>query len=105
MGLHSVMLRQGRFLRASGAFGSSINGVRKGAESMQRAIVAYRTDEERHSVALLECGHSQHVRHHPPMTSRPWVLTEAGRNSRLGMFLNCVLCDRAVERDTTPVAG
>lgn len=62
---------------------------------MQRSIVSYRQDEEDHWVAVLDCGHAQHVRHHPPMASRPWVLTEAGRESRVGMLLNCVLCDRA----------
>ncbi len=61
---------------------------------MQRPITAYRQDEENHWVALLDCGHPQHVRHNPPQVSRPWVLTEAGRASHLGMMLNCVRCER-----------
>lgn len=60
---------------------------------MQRRIVGYHRDEEQHWVAELECGHNQHVRHDPPLVSRPWVLTEEGRKSRLGVPLNCVLCD------------
>jgi hypothetical protein len=33
------------------------------------------------------------VRHQPPMTSRPWVLTEAGRRGHLGTELNCKRCE------------
>ena len=42
----------------------------------------------------------QHVRHEPPLVSRPWVLTEAGRSSHLGTTLACRLCgDAAGPRD------
>jgi hypothetical protein len=44
-------------------------------------------------VAELECGHSQHVRHQPPWEERPWVVTPEGRDSRLGILLNCVKCE------------
>jgi hypothetical protein len=40
---------------------------------MERRIVGFHQDDERHWVAELECGHNQHVRHHPPWTVRPWV--------------------------------
>jgi hypothetical protein len=58
-----------------------------------RRIVGYHVDDENHWVADLECGHSQHVRHEPPLMQRPWVLTESGRRSHLGTELQCVLCD------------
>ena len=61
---------------------------------MQRSITGFRTDEEGHWVALLDCGHPQHVRHDPPLVERPWVLTAEGRSSRLGERLDCVRCDR-----------
>ncbi len=61
---------------------------------MQRAITGFRWDEAGDPVAELACGHGQHVRHQPPMMSRPWVLTEEGRASRLGVPLECVRCDR-----------
>lgn len=61
---------------------------------MQRAITGFRVDEAGDPVAVLACGHGQHVRHKPPMTSRPWVLTEEGRASKLGALLGCVRCDR-----------
>lgn len=61
---------------------------------MQRPIRAFRVDDVGDPVAVLSCGHGQHVRHKPPMTSRPWVLTEEGRASRLGAMLDCVRCDR-----------
>lgn len=66
-----------------------------------RRIVGYHQDEERHWVADLECGHTQHVRHEPPLQSRPWVLTEAGRASRLGMTLDCLLCDEEAAARST----
>lgn len=57
-----------------------------------RRITGFHTDEEGHWVAELECGHGQHVRHDPPMVTRPWVLTPEGRASRLGAVLQCVRC-------------
>ena len=47
----------------------------------QQCIVGYHTGDENHWVAELDCGHFQHVRHDPPVVSRPWVLTQAGRTS------------------------
>lgn len=60
---------------------------------MQQAIIGYHRDDEGHWVADLRCGHGQHVRHQPPMTSRPWVLTEEGRRAFLGTELNCKKCE------------
>jgi len=61
---------------------------------MQRAMRAFRQDAEGHWVAELSCGHRQHVRHQPPFTLRPWVLTEQGRAERVGLCLECAACDR-----------
>jgi tellurite resistance-related uncharacterized protein len=61
---------------------------------MQRRIVEFGQDEIGDWVALLDCGHRQHVRHNPPFTNRPWVETEAGRGEQLGQELACPLCDR-----------
>ena len=66
---------------------------------MKQAIVGYHLDEEDHWVAELECGHNQHVRHNPPLVSRPWVATESGRESMLGYRLNCVKCDQDLPVD------
>ncbi len=46
-----------------------------------------------HWVAKLECGHNQHVRHDPPWMVREWVVTDEGRKTRLGIELNCIICD------------
>ncbi|MFS1525088.1 DUF3565 domain-containing protein [Microbulbifer sp. 2304DJ12-6] len=67
---------------------------------MQQPIAGYHLDEEDHWVAELACGHCQHVRHNPPWTNRPWVITEAGRASRLGIQLNCRKCDAGLPPDT-----
>jgi tellurite resistance-related uncharacterized protein len=62
---------------------------------MQRSIAGWRSDEQGDWVALLDCGHRQHVRHRPPFFDRPWVEQAAGRAARLGTPLDCPLCDRA----------
>jgi hypothetical protein len=61
---------------------------------MQRAIVGFHLDEHGDWVADLECGHRQHVRHHPPFVNRPWVVTAEGRRSKLGVKLECLLCEQ-----------
>ena len=60
---------------------------------MQQSIVGYHQDEEGDWVADLACGHGQHVRHRPPFTSRPWVLTVEGRERYRGTPLNCKKCE------------
>ena len=57
-----------------------------------RAIVGFIVDDEGHWVAMLSCGHGQHVRHEPPLQSRPWVLSAEGRASRMGTTLPCMRC-------------
>lgn len=64
-----------------------------GVIHMNRKIVGFGVDEVGDTVAQLDCGHGQHVRHNPPLSEREWVLTENGRNSKLGEPLNCVRCD------------
>lgn len=65
---------------------------------MLQPIVSFDQDDEGHWRAVLACGHRQHVRHQPPLVSRPWVLTEAGRASRVGQSLDCVRCDAEAGR-------
>lgn len=43
-------------------------------------------------VAQLACGHRQHVRHKPPFQNAAWVMTEDGRQQKLGAPFKCVLC-------------
>ena len=66
---------------------------------MERAIVGFEQDESGDWVALLECGHRQHVRHRPPWQERPWVLTDDGRNGRIGAPLECPPCDDRPEHE------
>lgn len=60
---------------------------------MKQPIVDFDRDDDGHWRAVLACGHRQHVRHDPPLTVRPWVLTEAGRREHLGIELDCKHCD------------
>jgi hypothetical protein len=60
---------------------------------MEQKIVGFSQDDKGDWIAELECGHGQHVRHQPPLTSRPWVVSEEGRRSQLGQILNCKKCD------------
>jgi hypothetical protein len=68
---------------------------------VQRLMVGFEQDEHGDWVALLECGHRQHVRHRPPWQERPWVVSAEGRESRVGLPLNCALCDTADADETT----
>lgn len=61
---------------------------------MLRAMLSFQKDAEGHWLARLSCGHTQHVRHQPPFTLRPWTLSEEGRAARIGQELDCPLCDR-----------
>jgi hypothetical protein len=71
---------------------------------MNSRIIAFHQDEEDHWVADLACGHTQHVRHDPPWSERPWVLTPEGRKERLGVELNCVKCDEESAAEATDEA-
>lgn len=62
---------------------------------MQRAMRGFRQDAQGDWVAELECGHTQHVRHQPPFTLRPWVMSAEGRQERIGQTLECPPCDRS----------
>jgi Protein of unknown function (DUF3565) len=66
------------------------------ADAVKQSIIGFQQDDELHWVATLECGHTQHVRHNPPWTNRPWVVTEAGRQAALGQQLSCRKCDREI---------
>jgi hypothetical protein len=67
---------------------------------MEQPITGFHRDEESHWVAELACGHFQHVRHDPPWVERPWVMSEAGRESMLGQLLSCKKCDAGEPADT-----
>lgn len=66
---------------------------------MQQAICGYHLDEENDWVAELVCGHFQHVRHNPPWISRPWVVSQVGRDEMLGFKLECKKCDLGEPKD------
>ena len=55
--------------------------------------MAFRQDEASDWVAVLACGHGQHVRHTPPLAERPWVLDAVGRARFIGHTLDCRICD------------
>lgn len=67
--------------------------------SMKQRIIDFEQDDEHHWRAILACEHRQHVRHEPPLTSRPWVLTPVGRASRIGFELDCKRCDEEAETE------
>lgn len=66
---------------------------------MKRRITGFYEDIEGYFVAMLECGHEQHVRHKPPMVERPWVTTQEGRDSKIGALLDCPFCDVITDDD------
>ncbi len=66
---------------------------------MKRKITDFDKDGEGDWRAALECGHLQHVRHKPPLVSREWVLTEAGRREKIGAELECKKCEMKIPAD------
>ena len=60
---------------------------------MQRRITGFVQDEDGDWIASLACGHRQHVRHDPPWQVREWVTTSEGRAGRMGVELDCLLCN------------
>ena len=66
---------------------------------MKQPIAGYHKDDHDDWVAELECGHFQHVRHKPPFFNRAWVESTSGRDSMLGLELNCVKCDAGKPKD------
>jgi hypothetical protein len=59
---------------------------------MEVKIIGFHQDESGDWVAVLSCGHTQHVRHRPPWEVRTWVTTAAGRAERIGQVLVCKKC-------------
>ncbi|WP_150697558.1 DUF3565 domain-containing protein [Pandoraea terrae] len=80
---------------------SAAAASRSASDAPLRAIVGFRRDDEGHWVAVLACGHGQHVRHQPPWQSRAWTQTAAGRDSMLGTTLRCRKCERGEPPDAT----
>ena len=68
-------------------------------EKVIQAITGFDKDDSGDWRAKLVCGHYQHVRHDPPLRVREWVLTEGGREARLGCELECRKCDEGVPSD------
>ena len=60
---------------------------------MEQRIIGFHRDDDGDWVADLECGHGQHVRHTPPWSNRPWVVTREGREQKLHQRLQCRKCD------------
>jgi hypothetical protein len=67
--------------------------------NMTQGIIGDDQDDAQPWVAILACGHPQHLRHQLPWTDRPWVLTATGRERCLGSRLDCPLCDQAPRPD------
>ena len=66
---------------------------------MKRPIVGFEIDAEGDAIAVLACGHRQHVRHDPPWRMRPWAVTEEGRRGAIGRELDCPPCSREAGRN------
>lgn len=68
---------------------------------IEQPIVGFEQDELGDWRAILACGHRQHVRHNPPLVTRPWVNTPEGRAQFLGYTLLCKLC--AEQQESPPI--
>jgi hypothetical protein len=63
-------------------------------------LLEFRQDEDGHWIAVLSCGHTQHLRHQPPWQSRPWVLDPAQRQQRIGKSFSCGWCAQGPDNDS-----
>ncbi len=66
---------------------------------MKQKITGFDLDDEQDWRAKLACGHYQHVRHDPPLITREWTLTPAGRDEKIGAELDCKKCETSEPRD------
>jgi hypothetical protein len=71
----------------------------RGEMSVERAITSFEQDDAGDWMAILACGHRQHVRHRPPWRERGWVLVAEERDERVGTPLECRACDDEKEDD------
>ncbi|WP_341303668.1 DUF3565 domain-containing protein [Pseudomonas sp. TMP25] len=55
-------------------------------------LLDFRQDEHGDWVAVLSCGHTQHLRHQPPWQNRAWVLNAKQRNAQRGKPFACGWC-------------
>lgn len=62
-------------------------------------LTGWRQDEEGHWVAVLACGHTQHMRHQPPWQSRAWVLDAQLRAEKIGQSFACGWCAQPPDDD------
>ena len=58
----------------------------------QATIINFHQDDLGDWVAELSCGHQRHVRHNPPWTNHPWVMTAEGRARYIGVAIPCKYC-------------
>jgi len=79
------------FVAIEEAFGDALDATELRALPLA-TIAGFEQDDEGAWVALLDCGHRQHMRHQPPWQSRPWVTTERGRAAHVGLPLPCPWC-------------
>jgi hypothetical protein len=66
-------------------------------------VLDLRQDEHGDWLAVLSCGHTQHLRHQPPWQNRAWVLDAQQRQAQLGKPFLCGWCatEHAASEATT----
>ncbi|HLD67743.1 MAG TPA: DUF3565 domain-containing protein [Pseudomonas sp.] len=55
-------------------------------------LLDFHQDDMGHWVAVLSCGHTQHLRHQPPWQSQAWVVDPNQRQRRIGQPFTCGWC-------------
>lgn len=73
------------------------------ADKIQQKIISFHQDDLNDWVAVLACGHQRHVRHNPPWTNHPWVMTAEGRQQFLGVEIECKPCLENISALNAPV--
>jgi hypothetical protein len=63
-------------------------------------LLAFHQDVHGDWVAMLSCGHTQHLRHQPPWQSRAWVMDAEQRRRQLGRAFDCGWCRQASSEES-----
>ena len=66
---------------------------------MKRRFLGFSEEDEGDWRAKLECGCFLPVLHEPPLITRKWVLSNEGRNGKLGAQIKCKKCNEDTPKD------
>ncbi len=77
----------------SGTCPATLTAVVITAQPVPRRMLAFEPDGDGWIVRL-DCGHTRHIHHRPPLATNPWLLDAREREARVGQNIECARCER-----------